>query len=70
VSSANSFTDQALTPQGEREGSSQRRGAIMSKRISIAMMATLLSLGAINVAQAGPRTIDDTNRHENKSTGG
>jgi hypothetical protein len=42
----------------------------MSKRISIAMMAVLLSLGAINVAQAGPRTIDDTNRHENKSTGG
>jgi hypothetical protein len=27
----------------------------MSKRISIAVMATLLSVGAINLAQAGPR---------------
>jgi hypothetical protein len=42
----------------------------MSKRISIAVMATLLSLAAINAVQAGPHPGDDTNRYENKSTGG
>ena len=42
----------------------------MSKRISIAVMATLLSVGAINLAQAGPRAGDDFNRYTNKSTGG
>jgi|EndMetStandDraft_9_1072997.scaffolds.fasta_scaffold306113_2 hypothetical protein len=42
----------------------------MSKRISIAVIATLLSLAAIDVAQAGPGRDDDTNRYTNKSTGG
>jgi hypothetical protein len=42
----------------------------MSKRIFIAAMATLLSLGVINIAQAAPRAGDDTNRYQNKSTGG
>jgi hypothetical protein len=41
----------------------------VSKTIIIAI-AALLSLGAMNLAQAEPRTIDDTNRFENKSTGG
>jgi hypothetical protein len=38
--------------------------------ISIAVMATLLSFGAISLAHAGPRPGDDTNRYESKSTGG
>ena len=41
----------------------------MSKRISIAVVA-LLSLTAIDLAQAGPRRDNDTNRYTNKSTGG
>jgi hypothetical protein len=43
---------------------------IMSKKIGIAVMAALLSLGAVNLAQAAPHPGDDTNRYENKSTGG
>jgi hypothetical protein len=43
---------------------------IMNKRICIAIMATLLSLSAIDIAQAGPRRDDDSNRYTNKSTGG
>jgi hypothetical protein len=43
---------------------------IMTKRICMALMATLLSLSAMDSAQAGPRRDDDTNRHTNKSTGG
>jgi hypothetical protein len=39
-------------------------------RISIAVLAALLSLSAATVTQAYPRTGDDTNRYENKSTGG
>jgi hypothetical protein len=43
----------------------------VSKKALIAVTATLLSLGAINLAQAeGPHPGDDTNRYENKSTGG
>jgi hypothetical protein len=42
----------------------------MSKRITMAVMATLLTLGTINMAQAAPRRDDDTNRYTNKSTGG
>ena len=42
----------------------------MSKTIAIAV-AALLSLATINVAlAAGPHPGDDTNRYENKSTGG
>jgi hypothetical protein len=40
------------------------------KKFSIAAMVVLLSLGAANIAMAGPRPGDDTNRYENKSTGG
>ena len=43
---------------------------IMTKKIGIAAIAALLSLGAVNLAQAGPHPGDDTNRYENKSTGG
>jgi hypothetical protein len=43
---------------------------IMTKKIGIAAIAALLSLGAVNLAQADPRPGDDTNRYENKSTGG
>ena len=40
------------------------------KRASIAILAALLSLGAVHVALAGPRSGDDSNLYENKSTGG
>jgi hypothetical protein len=40
------------------------------RRASIAILAALLSLGAVNVALAGPRPGDDSNLYENKSTGG
>jgi hypothetical protein len=39
------------------------------KTITLAV-AALLTLGAINVALAGPHPGDDTNRYENKSSGG
>jgi hypothetical protein len=39
-------------------------------RISIAILAAFLSLSAATVSQAYPTTGDDTNRYENKSTGG
>jgi hypothetical protein len=39
-------------------------------RISIAILAALLSLGAATETQAYPTSGDDTNRYENKSTGG
>ena len=42
----------------------------MTKKIGTAVIAALLSLGAVNLAQAEPRPGDDTNRYENKSTGG
>ena len=44
---------------------------IMNKTIALAV-ATLLSLGALNaaIAQPLPHPGDDTNRYENKSTGG
>ena len=44
----------------------------MTKKISLAVIAALLSLGAVTLAQAQPlpRPGDDTNRYENKSTGG
>jgi hypothetical protein len=40
------------------------------KKVSIAAMVVLLSLGATNITMAGPRLGDDTNRFDNKSTGG
>ena len=43
---------------------------IVSKKIGFALMAALLSLGAVNLAQAEPRPGDDTNKYDNKSTGG
>ena len=42
----------------------------MTKKIATAVIAALLSLGAVNLAQALPHPGDDTNRYENKSTGG
>ncbi|HEU4377099.1 MAG TPA: hypothetical protein VFR73_00890 [Hyphomicrobiaceae bacterium] len=41
----------------------------MSKTIALAV-AALVSLGALNAAVALPHPGDDTNRYENKSTGG
>ena len=48
-----------------------KRRQIMSKTIALAV-AALFSLGALNaaVAQSLPHPGDDTNRFENKSTGG
>jgi len=43
---------------------------IMTKGIFMALIATLQSLSAIDIAQAGPRRDDDTNRYTNKSAGG
>jgi hypothetical protein len=40
------------------------------KKASIAVLAALLSLGAANIALADPHPGDDTNRYDNKSTGG
>jgi hypothetical protein len=48
---------------------SNQRETIM-KKASIAIVAALLSLGAANIALADPHPGDDTNRYENKSTGG
>jgi hypothetical protein len=39
-------------------------------RVSIAILAALLSIGAATATQARPLPGDDTNRYENKSTGG
>jgi hypothetical protein len=40
------------------------------KKASIALLAAMLSLGAASMALAGPHPGDDSNRYENKSTGG
>jgi hypothetical protein len=47
---------------------SERRPAM--KKFSIAVVAGLLLLGAVNFSEAQPRRYDDTNRYTNKSTGG
>jgi hypothetical protein len=46
------------------------KGKPIMKKASIAVLAALLSLGAANIALADPHPGDDTNRYENKSTGG
>jgi hypothetical protein len=40
------------------------------KKFCIAAVAVLLSLGAVNLTQAGPGRNGDSNRYTNKSTGG
>ena len=49
----------------------KQRETVMSKTIVLAV-AAILSLGALNaaIAQPLPHPGDDTNRYENKSTGG
>jgi hypothetical protein len=51
-----------------REQAKQRKPIM--KKASIALLAAMLSLGAANIALAGPHPGDDSNRYENKSTGG